>query len=134
MITLRKPRDGDLDFKSPKVPGMGTSFGMKRLKHKSACGRQSMSAAAQALTPLREAAEMQRITAAPAAELQPGTYIRQHQLLAIVPFSAATLWRKIAAGTFVAPIKFSERCTVWEADSVRQWLEARKAEAGQGRA
>lgn len=53
-------------------------------------------------------------------------YIRQSQLIpAIVPFSSATLWRKVRAGTFPAPVKLSERVTAWRADDIRAWMQAR---------
>lgn len=57
-------------------------------------------------------------------------FIRQAQLVpAIVPFSAATLWRKVKDGTFPAPVKLSPRVTAWEASKIRAWIEARAAEA-----
>lgn len=61
--------------------------------------------------------------------------LRQAQLIrsaknptAPLPFSAATLWRKVKDGTFPAPVKLSERITAWQAGAVREWLaSARKA-------
>lgn len=41
----------------------------------------------------------------------------------ILPFSASTLWRRVKAGTFPAPIKLSERVTAWRAETIRQWLD-----------
>ena len=46
---------------------------------------------------------------------------------AIVPFSSATLWRKVKAGTFPAPVKLSERVTAWPVESVRAWMNSRTA-------
>lgn len=43
--------------------------------------------------------------------------------LGILPFSASTLWRRVKAGTFPAPIKLSARVTAWKVESVRQWLD-----------
>ena len=55
-------------------------------------------------------------------------FIRQSQLIpAIVPFSSATLWRKVKAGTFPAPVKLSERVTAWPVESVRAWMNSRTA-------
>lgn len=51
-------------------------------------------------------------------------FIRQAQLQPIVPFSAATLWRKVKARTFPAPVKLSDRITAWRVEEVRAWLEA----------
>jgi predicted DNA-binding transcriptional regulator AlpA len=53
-------------------------------------------------------------------------YIRQAQLIpAIIPFSSATLWRKVKAGTFPAPVKLSERVTAWPVESIREWMLSR---------
>jgi prophage regulatory protein len=42
-------------------------------------------------------------------------YVRQSQLIpAIFPFSSATLWRKVKAGTFPSPIKLGARITALE--------------------
>lgn len=55
-------------------------------------------------------------------------FIRQSQLIpTIVPFSSATLWRKVKAGTFPAPVKLSERVTAWPVESVRAWMNSRTA-------
>ncbi|MDY0746545.1 AlpA family phage regulatory protein [Paucibacter sp. R3-3] len=57
--------------------------------------------------------------------LPAGALVRQAQLIpAIVPFSAATLWRKVRAGTFPRPVKLSSRVTAWRTDDVRAWVEA----------
>lgn len=59
-------------------------------------------------------------------------FIRQAQLIpAIVPFSNATLWRKVKDGTFPAPVKLSPRVTAWEVGKVREWIAERAAEARQ---
>lgn len=59
-------------------------------------------------------------------------FVRQAQLLSnpktkapgILPFSAATLWRRVAAGTFPSPVRLSPRVTAWRAEDVRAWLDA----------
>ena len=45
----------------------------------------------------------------------------------IVPFSSATLWRKVKSGEFPTPAKLSERVTAWRVEDVRQWLDAQAA-------
>jgi len=61
-------------------------------------------------------------------ELPATGFIRQSQLIpAIVPFSSATLWRKVKADTFPAPVKLSERVTAWPVESVRAWMNSRTA-------
>ncbi|WP_082493727.1 AlpA family transcriptional regulator [Massilia sp. Leaf139] len=56
-------------------------------------------------------------------------YVRQSQLVGkkgapgIIPFSPATLWRKVAAGQFPAPVKLSAGVTAWRVEDVRAWLD-----------
>jgi predicted DNA-binding transcriptional regulator AlpA len=58
-----------------------------------------------------------------------GGYLRQSQLIPhILPFSSATLWRKVGDGSFPAPVKLSERVTAWSVDAVRDWINAREAD------
>lgn len=58
-------------------------------------------------------------------------FIRQAQLVPdIVPFSNATLWRKVKDGTFPAPVKLSPRVTAWDVRQVRQWIDSRTTPAG----
>lgn len=49
-------------------------------------------------------------------------YMRQKELMTLVPFSAATLWRKVRDGTFVRPVKLSTRITAWNRAQVLEWL------------
>jgi prophage regulatory protein len=47
-------------------------------------------------------------------------YVRQSQLIpAIFPFSSATLWRKVKAGTFSRPVKLGPRITAWKVEDIR---------------
>jgi hypothetical protein len=47
-------------------------------------------------------------------------YVRQAQLIpAIFPFSSATLWRKVKAGTFPKPVKLGPRITAWRVEDIR---------------
>lgn len=52
-------------------------------------------------------------------------YIRQKELLKILPFSPATLWRKVKVGSFVQPVKLSSRITAWDTAEVYEWLKQR---------
>lgn len=65
--------------------------------------------------------------------LPASAFIRESQLVqspkrpdspASLPFSAPTLWRKVAAGTFPKPFKLSERVTAWNVGEVRNWINA----------
>ena len=66
-------------------------------------------------------------------QLPDSALIREAQLVqspkrpgvpAPLPFSGASLWRKVAAGTFPKPLKLSERVTAWRVGDVRTWLNA----------
>lgn len=62
-------------------------------------------------------------------DLPDSGFIRQSQLIpAVVPFTSATLWRKVKAGTFPSPIKISAGCTAWSVSAVRTWLKNLDAE------
>jgi prophage regulatory protein len=51
-------------------------------------------------------------------------YIRQSQLIpAIFPFSSATLWRKVKAGSFPRPIKLGPRITAWRVEDIRSLID-----------
>jgi predicted DNA-binding transcriptional regulator AlpA len=62
------------------------------------------------------------------------SFIRQSQLfgdrgkgtLGLIPFSSATLWRKVGSGKFLVPVKLSTGVTAWKVEDVRAWIEARK--------
>ncbi len=49
-------------------------------------------------------------------------FLRQRQVLVFVPVSKSTLWRRVQARTFPAPVKLSERVTVWRAEDVWRWI------------
>ena len=58
-------------------------------------------------------------------ELPTYALLRQKDLqqLRVIPFSAPTLWRMVAAGTFPKPIKISAQITAWRVSEVREWLD-----------
>lgn len=59
-------------------------------------------------------------------------YIRESKLIpGMVPFSHATLWRKVKSGEFPSPVKLSERITAWERSEVTAWLKS-KTQKGAG--
>jgi prophage regulatory protein len=52
-------------------------------------------------------------------------FIRQKDLLkTFVPFSATTLWRKIKAGEFPAPIKLGPSITAWRSKEIEEWVQS----------
>lgn len=40
-----------------------------------------------------------------------------------IPFSHATLWRKVKSHQFPAPVKLSAGITAWRVEDVRAWIE-----------
>jgi predicted DNA-binding transcriptional regulator AlpA len=50
--------------------------------------------------------------------------IRQRELIKRLPFSAATLWRKVKDGSFPVPIKLSKRITAWRVKDVSAWFSS----------
>ncbi len=60
----------------------------------------------------------------PAMAVLPTTgFLRQPQVLGLVPISKSTLWRRVQARTFPEPVKLSERVTVWRVEDVRRWID-----------
>ncbi len=49
-------------------------------------------------------------------------FVRQPQVLRLVPFSSATLWRRIAAGRVPRPVKLGDRITAWRVADIRQFM------------
>jgi predicted DNA-binding transcriptional regulator AlpA len=58
-------------------------------------------------------------------DLPDSAFIRLHQLLSasIIPFSAATAWRRVRARTFPQPIRISPQVTAWRVGDVRKWIK-----------
>jgi prophage regulatory protein len=46
----------------------------------------------------------------------------------VLPWSSATLWRKVGIGAFPAPDKLSERITAWNVEKVLAWLADQSAQ------
>ena len=46
-----------------------------------------------------------------------------------LPFSAATLWRKVRSQSFPAPTKLSDAITAWKVGDIRAWLRAQSEAA-----
>lgn len=69
-------------------------------------------------------------------QLPDNGHIRERQLVLsskhpgeayVLPFSSATLWRKVKDGSFPRPLKLSERITCWRVGDVRAWLALKAA-------
>lgn len=62
-------------------------------------------------------------------DLPQSGFIRQVELLKIIPFSPATLWRKVKDGSFPQPVKLSARVTAWGVEDIRAWMQSFSAGA-----
>lgn len=55
-------------------------------------------------------------------------FVRERQVLAVLPFARST-WRKgIAEGRFPAPVHFGARCVMWRVQDIRALLAKLSAE------
>ena len=82
--------------------------------------RTSMPGSAAAAKPLH-ATESGAAINSPACLPDTG-FLRQRQVLAFVPTSKSTLWRRVRARSFPGPVKLSARVTAWRAEDVRRWI------------
>jgi len=64
-----------------------------------------------------------------AISLPPNGFIRARRLLELIPFSRATLWRHVKAGTFPAPLRLSEGVTAFKNADVLAWMQSRQTPA-----
>ncbi len=62
--------------------------------------------------------------APPKPGLPASGFIRQRQLLSIIPVSPATLWRWVKAGDFVQPVRLGANTTAWRIEDVRSWMNS----------
>lgn len=58
----------------------------------------------------------------PSSVLPETGFLRQPQVLAFVPISKSTLWRRIQARSFPEPVKLSVRITAWRVEDIRRWI------------
>lgn len=58
-------------------------------------------------------------------DLPDSSFIRLNQLVsnAVIPFSAATAWRRVRDRTFPQPVRISPQVTAWRVGEVRQWMK-----------
>jgi prophage regulatory protein len=71
------------------------------------------------------AARLASLEKAPPKPGLPATgFIRQRQLLRIIPVSPATLWRWVKAGDFVAPVRLGANVTAWRIEDVKSWMQS----------
>lgn len=63
----------------------------------------------------------------------PERFLRIGKVLDRTGFSRATLYRKIADGSFPKQVKISERCAAWRESEVNAWITNIYAKAMLGR-
>jgi len=56
------------------------------------------------------------------AAVSSNVFLRLPQVLARVPISRSTLWRRVNDGTFPRPLKLSDRVTVWRSEDIDDWM------------
>jgi len=66
----------------------------------------------------RRGAPRQRDT----APLPQEGFAREPAVLGHVPFGRSTLWNRVRAGTFPAPVKLSPRITAWRVSDIRRFI------------
>lgn len=63
----------------------------------------------------------------PTHDLNPIGMMRAKQVLELVPFGRASLWKFAKSGQFPAPIRVTGGITAWRNADVIEWLEAQCA-------
>lgn len=59
----------------------------------------------------------------------PGALLRLSTVQAVTGLGATSIYRRLAAGTFPAPVRQGSRCTRWRSDDVRAWLAQQTPQA-----
>lgn len=54
----------------------------------------------------------------------PDALLKITTVVQIVGLSTANIYRRIAAGTFPAPIKLTARCSRWKSEDIRAWIQS----------
>ena len=60
-------------------------------------------------------------------------FVRMPQVLALIPLSAATIYRKCKLKTFPQFVKLTPRTTAWKAEDIREWMEKQGINTEQGK-
>jgi len=63
-------------------------------------------------------------------DLPDALFVREKQVLAMVPITDATLWRWVKAGKFPAPLKLGPGTTAWRLSDVKRWAEGIQPNTG----
>lgn len=53
-------------------------------------------------------------------------FLRLNQVLQLIPVSKSTWWSWVAAKKAPSPVKLGERCTVWYAQDISDFIESQR--------
>lgn len=56
-------------------------------------------------------------------------FLREKQVRKLIPVAHSTLWAWVRAGKFPAPLKLSDRITVWRGSDVQAFIKQNGGEA-----
>ena len=66
-----------------------------------------------------------KVSARRGAAAADGAFLRVNDMIpALLPFSPATLWRKVKSGEFPPPEKLSDAANAWRREEIEAWLVA----------
>ncbi len=57
-----------------------------------------------------------------------GGLLREKHVLKLIPVAHSTLWSWVQDKKFPAPVKLSEKVSVWQKDAILSWIEDRFSE------
>ena len=57
------------------------------------------------------------------------SFLREKQVRKLIPVAHSTLWAWVQAGKFPAPLKLSDRITVWRDSDVQTFVDEQNASA-----
>lgn len=53
---------------------------------------------------------------------KPQGFLREKHVLTLIPVAHSTLWAWVRSGRFPAPVKLSQRITVWRSEDVQNFI------------
>ena len=64
---------------------------------------------------------------------QPRQLFRLKRVIELVGYQKSTIYQKIQAGEFPAPIPIGARAVAWNSESIFQWIDSKIDAAGRGK-
>ena len=56
---------------------------------------------------------------------EPDRLLKLSEVRAIVPYSPASIYRKVSEGEFPAPLKLGKNRSAWRLSDIQQWIDTR---------